>query len=122
MIGSIRLVIRAVALFTRCAAIVAFLGVRTVQGQSSAWMFGPFAKPTRVNPVISPSATATFRSPMSDSVVRWEEFATFNPAAVVRDGKVFLLYRAEDSSGETMIGGHTSRLGLAESTDGLHFT
>jgi len=52
----------------------------------------------------------------------WEAYATFNPAAVVKDGKVFLLYRAEDASGEQQIGGHTSRLGFAESTDGLHFT
>jgi predicted GH43/DUF377 family glycosyl hydrolase len=32
------------------------------------------------------------------------------------------LYRAEDASGAQEIGGHTSRLGLAESSDGLHFT
>jgi predicted GH43/DUF377 family glycosyl hydrolase len=89
---------------------------------SRAWMFGPFEKPTRANPVISPSATSTFRSPMNDSVVRWEEYATFNPAAVVRNGRIYLLYRAEDGSGEMKIGGHTSRIGLAESTDGLRFT
>ncbi|MGH7636607.1 MAG: pesticidal protein Cry15Aa, partial [Gemmatimonadaceae bacterium] len=59
---------------------------------------------------------------MNDSVVRWEEYATFNPAAVVRDGRVMLLYRAEDASGDEKIGGHTSRLGLAESADGLRFT
>lgn len=59
---------------------------------------------------------------MGDTVVRWEEHATFNPAAVVRDGKVYLLYRAEDATGEQQIGHHTSRLGLAESTDGLRFT
>ncbi|HKW42454.1 MAG TPA: glycoside hydrolase family 130 protein, partial [Gemmatimonadales bacterium] len=63
-----------------------------------------------------------FRSPMNDSVVAWEEYATFNPAAVVKDGKVYLLYRAEDASGERQIGRHTSRLGLAGSSDGLHFT
>jgi len=54
--------------------------------------------------------------------VAWEAYATFNPAAVVKDGKVFLLYRAEDASGVQQIGGHTSRLGLAESSDGFHFT
>jgi predicted GH43/DUF377 family glycosyl hydrolase len=54
--------------------------------------------------------------------VRWEEYATFNPAAVVRDGKVYVLYRAEDATGDSTIGHHTSRLGLAESSDGLHFT
>jgi predicted GH43/DUF377 family glycosyl hydrolase len=74
-------------------------------------MFGPFVKPTDVNPVITPSPA-----------VAWEAFATFNPAAVVRNGKIYLLYRAEDTSGRQQIGGHTSRLGLAESRDGLHFT
>ena len=98
------------------------LAGRPLSAQAPGWMLGPFQKPASVNPVIAPSAAATFRSPISDSVVRWEEFATFNPAAVVRNGKVFLLYRAEDATGETKIGGHTSRLGLAESTDGLRFT
>jgi beta-1,2-mannosidase len=86
------------------------------------WMFGPFEKPRQVNPIITPNRAATFRSPMNDSVVRWEEYATFNPAAVVRDGKVYVLYRAEDGSGEMKIGGHTSRIGLAESADGLRFS
>lgn len=85
-------------------------------------MLGPFRKPASVNPVLAPDARATFRSPVGDSVVRWEEFATFNPAAVVRGGKVYVLYRAEDASGDAKIGGHTSRLGLAESADGLRFT
>jgi beta-1,2-mannosidase len=76
-----------------------------------SWMLGPFTKPLQVNPVISPNPA-----------VAWEAYATFNPAAVVKDGKVFLLYRAEDTTGQQQIGGHTSRLGLAESTDGLHFT
>jgi len=90
-------------------------------GQARDWMFGPFEKPT-VNPIITPDPTATFLSPMTDSVVRWEELATFNPAAAVRQGKVYVLYRAEDASGKKDIGFHTSRLGLAESSDGLHFT
>lgn len=85
-------------------------------------MLGPFDKPAQGNPVIVPNAASRFRSPMGDSTVAWEEYATFNPAAVVKDGKVYVLYRAEDASGAREIGGHTSRLGLAESTDGLHFT
>ena len=86
------------------------LAMLSAQSQPS-WMFGPFVKPLAVNPVISPNPA-----------VAWEAFATFNPAAVVKDGKVYLLYRAEDTSGTQQIGGHTSRLGLAESRDGLHFT
>ncbi len=89
---------------------------------TQAWMLGPFVKPVDVNPIITPSPASHFRSPMTDSVVAWEEYATFNPAAVVKDGKIFVLYRAEDASGERQIGRHTSRLGLAESSDGLHFT
>jgi beta-1,2-mannosidase len=88
---------------------------------AQGWVFGPFTKPAG-NPVITPNAAATFRQPPTDSVVRWEEYATFNPAAVVRAGKVYVLYRAEDAGGDARIGGHTSRLGLAESTDGIRFT
>ena len=90
--------------------------------QALDWTFGPFEKPKEANPVIMPSRASTFLSPMNDSLVRWEEHATFNPAAVVRGGKVYVLYRAEDVSGEMEIGRHTSRLGLAESDDGLRFT
>jgi predicted GH43/DUF377 family glycosyl hydrolase len=88
----------------------------------AAWILGPFEKPRAVNPVITPNRASTFFSPMTDSVVHWEEYATFNPAAVVKDGTVYVFYRAEDASGDAKIGGHTSRLGLAQSTDGLHFT
>ena len=87
------------------------LAAASGRGRQQSWMFGPFVKPSQVNPVISPNPS-----------VSWEAYATFNPAAVVRDGKVFVLYRAEDTSGVQQIGGHTSRLGLAESSDGLHFT
>jgi predicted GH43/DUF377 family glycosyl hydrolase len=101
------------------------LGVLTggpARGQQQAWQFGPFEKPSAANPVVTPSPTSRFVSPINDSTVRWEAYATFNPAAVVREGRVYLLYRAEDASGEARIGGHTSRIGLAESADGLRFT
>lgn len=90
--------------------------------RAQSWTIGPFAKPAALNPIIAPNAATTIRSPYNDSMVHWEEYATFNPAALVRDGKVYLLYRAEDATGDSAIGHHTSRIGLAESTDGLHFT
>jgi len=92
------------------------------RAQHPHWAFGPFHKPRAVNPILAPDPRATFRSPVNDTVVRWEEHATFNPAAVVKDGKVHVLYRAEDASGDPQIGHHTSRIGLAESADGLRFT
>jgi predicted GH43/DUF377 family glycosyl hydrolase len=58
---------------------------------------------------------------MSDSPVisprgdGWEAAGTFNPAVVMRDSKIVMLYRAQDKQG-------TSRLGYAESADGLRFT
>lgn len=45
----------------------------------------------------------------------WESAGTFNPAVVQRGDQIVMLYRAQDKSG-------TSRLGYAESIDGIHFT
>ena len=109
-------------LLAATTCLVALTNAAPAQAQGKDWMFGPFDKPRAVNPVIVPNATSSFLSPMQDSTVHWEEYATFNPAAVVRNGKVFVLYRAEDASGKMEIGMHTSRLGLAESADGLRFT
>ena len=50
-------------------------------------------------------------SPQGDG---WESAGTFNPAVVFHDGKFVMLYRAQDKNG-------TSRLGYAESSDGIHF-
>ena len=64
----------------------------------------PFGAWHRVSdvPVIAPRGNA------------WEAAGTFNPAVVVRGNKIVMLYRAQDKQG-------TSRLGYAESTDGIHF-
>ena len=44
----------------------------------------------------------------------WEAAGVFNPAAIRHHGKIVLIYRAQDKH-------QTSRLGYAESTDGVHF-
>lgn len=103
------------------SGLVGIFAVHSATAQEQRWMFGPFTKPPGVNPIVTPDRATVFRSPISDSVVRWQEYATFNPAAAVREGKIALLYRAEDATGDSTIGHHTSRLGLAESTDGLRF-
>src|SRR6266478_8603224 len=51
-------------------------------------------------------------TPHGDS---WESAGTFNPAVIIHQGKIVMLYRAQDKNG-------TSRLGYAESLDGIHFT
>jgi predicted GH43/DUF377 family glycosyl hydrolase len=87
----------------------------------SEWQIAPFVRPAQGNPVIEPRPASTFQDPILGKPVHWEALHTFNPAAIVRGGKIFVLYRAEDDTGKKEIGGHTSRLGLAESEDGIHF-
>ncbi len=91
------------------------------RGITAAQTLTPLTRPTNA-PVLTPNKLSTFTDPITHAPVSWEALHTFNPAAVVRDGKIFVLYRAEESSGSMQIGMHTSRLGLASSTDGLTFT
>ncbi|WP_300799222.1 glycoside hydrolase family 130 protein [uncultured Alistipes sp.] len=84
------------------------------------WVWTGFRRPEGANPVIAPDTATRFFCPLRREWVAWQEGDTFNPAAAVRDGRVVLLYRAEDRSGEG-IGQRTSRLGCACSDDGVHF-
>lgn len=104
---------------------IATAGAVQAQGQQETntlpeWAFGGFVRPAGVNPVISPIENTRFLDPMSGKEIAWESNDTFNPAATVKDGKIVVLYRAEDKSG-VGIGHRTSRLGYAESEDGLSF-
>ncbi|MDE3186908.1 MAG: pesticidal protein Cry15Aa [Acidobacteriota bacterium] len=98
------------------------LGAAALQAQNAQpWVIGPFSRPATGNPVVTPQPESKFTDPILKAPVQWEALHTFNPAAIVRHGKVYVLYRAEDNSGTMQIGMHTSRLGLAESSDGIHF-
>ncbi|HTN35911.1 MAG TPA: glycoside hydrolase family 130 protein [Arachidicoccus sp.] len=85
------------------------------------WAIGPFIRPQPPVPVLQPDSVSKFKDPMSGKLVSWEAGAAFNPAAIVKDGKIVVLYRAEDLLGDLKIGGHTSRIGYSESTDGVNF-
>lgn len=85
---------------------------------ASNWAMLDFVKTDSLNPVLKPGANS-FLDPMTNKAVAWESKNVFNPAIVVRRDTVFMLYRAQDSIGKP---GGTSRIGLAYSTDGLHFT
>jgi predicted GH43/DUF377 family glycosyl hydrolase len=85
------------------------------------WALGGFERPNGVNPVISPLSSSQFLDPMTNKMVEWESNDTFNPAAIVKDGKVVVLYRAEDKAGKE-IGKRTSRIGYAESKNGTTFS
>lgn len=84
----------------------------------SSWAMLPFVKTDSVNPILLPGDN-TFHCPILKQQVQWEAKDVFNPAAVVRKGKVYMLYRAEDKIGKYA---GTSRIGLAISEDGLRFT
>jgi predicted GH43/DUF377 family glycosyl hydrolase len=84
----------------RIAAGVLSLGLLASQsGQQLP--FGTWHRLTDA-PVISPAGDG------------WQSAGTFNPAVTEASGKIVMLYRAQDSQG-------TSRLGYADSADGVHF-
>lgn len=91
----------------------------TAQNDLPQWALGPFVRPANVNPIIAPNPKSVFVDPMSKKQIAWEANDVFNPAAAVKGNKIYVLYRAEDRSG-VGIGERTSRLGIAETTDGIH--
>jgi beta-1,2-mannosidase len=87
--------------FLRVAAVVLSFGLLAAQsGQQLP--FGTWNRLTDA-PVLSPAGDS------------WQSAGTFNPAVIEASGKIVMLYRAQDKQG-------TSRLGYAESADGIHFT
>lgn len=81
---------------------------------ADSWAYARFEKADSINPIMSPAAALKFVCPIENDTVNWEERNVLNPSAIVKDNKVHLFYRAQDLNG-------TSRIGMAISTDGLHF-
>jgi len=82
--------------------LVAFTLSSVTFAQSAPSFFSTWHRASET-PILSPQGTT------------WESAGTFNPTVVLHNGKFVMLYRAQDQSG-------TSRLGYAESADGIHFT
>src|SRR5579859_6763932 len=91
---------RAVSLLLSAAicAVAAFAQQKAQQEKSS-----PRWERVSLTPVLAPQGST------------WESAGTFNPAVIEKNGKFVMLFRAQDANG-------TSRLGYAESPDGIHFT
>jgi predicted GH43/DUF377 family glycosyl hydrolase len=87
-------------------------------GAPADWALLPFTKVDSVNPILTPGP-GRFTDPILHQEVAWEEKDVFNPAVAVRGDSLFLLYRAQDKTGHPA---GTSRIGLATSSDGYHFT
>jgi beta-1,2-mannosidase len=60
------------------------------------------------------TAQRVSNQPLLRPAADWSEFGLFNPTAIKVGERTVLLFRAQDRN-------HTSRIGYAESTDGLHF-
>ena len=69
------------------------------------WTMQGFKKVDSLNPILTPSGEEKFTCPVTHQPVFWSEKNVLNPAAVVKDSKVYLLYRSQDSA-------MTSRIGL----------
>lgn len=80
----------------------------------TTWELSGFKKADAENPIMKPDVHATFYCPIQKKLVGWENKNVLNPTALVYQGKIHLLYRAQDSLG-------TSRIGMAISEDGIHF-
>jgi len=91
--------------------------VSAVATPESSWALLPFHKADSLNPVLLPGS-GSFSCPIRMEPVSWESSNVFNPAIIVMDSVLLMLYRAQDSIGHP---GGTSRIGLALSTDGFHF-
>jgi predicted GH43/DUF377 family glycosyl hydrolase len=78
-----------------------------------------FYKPV-TEPIFKADSSLQFLDPIKQQMVRWQKADVFNPAAVVKDGKVYVFTRSEDNPAAAL-GGRTSRIGLAVSDDGIHF-
>ena len=97
-------------------------GTGAVQAQTEPnplpdWALGGFVRPQTEKALIEPTNNI-FHCPMSDSDVTWEAADTFNPASVVKDGKIYVLYRAEDNA-NAGLGARTSRIGMFITEDGI---
>lgn len=99
-------------------AIIALAGCASTHVQliSLAGFYKPVDKP-----ILSADSTLVFFDSLKNQQVKWQRADVFNPAAIVRDGKVYMFTRSEDNPA-AILGGRTSRIGIAISEDGLHFT
>jgi predicted GH43/DUF377 family glycosyl hydrolase len=78
-----------------------------------------FYKPA-TNPILKADSTLIFYDSLKQENVQWQKAEVFNPAAIVKDGKVYMFTRNEDNPA-AILGRRTSRIGIAVSEDGINF-
>lgn len=98
--------------------VIFLFGCSDISSRKDQIYLVPFEKNVAVNPCLFPQETSKFYCPARKSSVQWEEKDVFNPASIVKNDTLFLLYRSEDVIGKY---NGTSRIGLAYSLDGYSF-
>ena len=83
---------------------------------TDSWHLGPFTPVAQE--VLANLPDARFTCPVTGIDVAWAAKDAFNPGAVVHEGRIYMLFRGEDTVGRCA---GTSRIGLAVSDDGLTF-
>ncbi len=63
---------------------------------SSDWSFPHFDKQDEVNSILKPDNKLFFTDPITQNQVFWEERNVLNPAVIVRNDMVFMIYRAQN--------------------------
>jgi len=109
---------------TLLVIITACQGEKRLQSDLPKDTFTPWLldfEKTDTNPIMQADSTFLFTDPLSQKEVQWQKADVFNPGAIVRNDTIFLLFRAEDNP-DAILGGRTSRIGLAYSTNGIDFT
>jgi predicted GH43/DUF377 family glycosyl hydrolase len=101
-----------------------WIGIIILSGCASAQKaklanLSAFYKPAG-NPILKADSSLVFYDSLKQENVKWQRADVFNPAAIVKEGKVYLFTRSEDNPA-AILGGRTSRIGIAVSDDGLHF-
>ncbi|MFZ9046664.1 MAG: glycoside hydrolase family 130 protein [Cyclobacteriaceae bacterium] len=95
--------------------LLSFIGCSVQEtDKQESWLWTGFVKVDSLNPILEPAGIQTFKCPIENREIAWESRNVLNPSAVIKDGKIHLLYRAQDRTG-------TSRIGMAISKDGLNF-
>ncbi|HLY16945.1 MAG TPA: glycoside hydrolase family 130 protein [Bryobacteraceae bacterium] len=78
------------------------------------WLAGAQGGPAPLPAVTIDAQRLSRRPVLKPAPAPWMAAGAFNPAAIIVSGKTVLLFRATDARG-------TSRIGIAEAGDGLHF-
>lgn len=94
--------------FLLSSLIVMVFALSCSEPDSDNWQLGPFER-YEGDPILTPRGNS------------WEAKDVFNPAAWSDGETIYMLYRAEDSTGVRIWNG-TSRVGLAKSSDGINVT